>query len=228
LNNSLKIFDFPENERPRERLQRYGAEVLSNCELLAIILRTGTSKDNVLNICSNLLRQGNGLNGLLKLSYNELIEVDGIGIAKATQIIALGELTKRFKTYRSGDTYKITSPSDVADLVMEQMKSYNREILKLILLNTKNIVIHICDISVGSLNSSIVHPREVFSEAILRHSASIIICHNHPSGDPTPSSEDISITSRLKECGKIIGIDVLDHIIIGDGVYVSLKEKGIC
>lgn len=228
LNNSLKLFDFPENERPRERLKRYGAKALSNCELLAVILRTGTSKNNVLNLCNDLLKHGNGLNGLLKLSYNELVEIHGIGIAKAMQIIALSEITKRSKTYGSGDTYKITSSRDAANLVMEEMKSYNKEILKIILLNTKNIVIRICDISVGSLNSSIVHPREVFSEAILGHSASVIICHNHPSGDPTPSSEDISVTNRLKECGKIIGIDVLDHIIIGNGVYVSLKEKGIC
>ncbi|MDD3223810.1 MAG: DNA repair protein RadC [Clostridium sp.] len=227
MNNSLKIFDFPQNERPRERMFRYGAKVLSNCELLAIILRTGTSKENVLDISNRLLVKGGGLNGVLKLDFNELIEVRGIGEAKAMQIIALGELLKRVKTYKSGDNYKITKPYDAAQLVMQEMKNYNRERLRVILLNTKNVVIRISDISVGNLNSSIVHPREVFSEAILWHSAAIIICHNHPSGDPTPSNEDINITARLKECGKIIGIDVLDHIIIGDGVYVSFKEKGI-
>lgn len=227
MNNSLKIFDFPQNERPRERMFRYGAKALSNCELLAIILRTGTSKENVLDISNRLLVKGGGLNGVLKLDFNELIKVRGIGEAKAMQIIAMGELLKRFKTYKSGDAYKITKPYDAAQLVMQEMKNYNREILRVILLNTKNVVIRMSDISVGNLNSSIVHPREVFSEAILWHSAAIIICHNHPSGDPTPSNEDINITARLKECGKIIGIDVLDHIIIGDGVYVSFKEKGI-
>lgn len=228
MNNSLKIFDFPENERPREKMKRYGANTLSNCELLAIILRTGTPKNNVLDLCNNLLKCGHGLNGLLNLSYNELIEINGIGIAKAMQIMALSELSKRFKTYRSGDTYKISTPKDVADLVMNEMRDLNKEILKLILLNTKNVVIQMRNISMGSLNSSIVHPREVFSEAILWHSASIIICHNHPSGDPAPSKEDINITRRLRECGKIIGIEVLDHVIIGDGIYISLKEKGIC
>lgn len=227
MNNSLKIFDFPQNERPRERMFRYGAKVLSNCELLAIILRTGTSKENVLDISNRLLVKGGGLNGVLKLDFNELIKVRGIGEAKAMQIIALGELLKRVNTYKSGYNYKITKPYDAAELIMQEMKNYNRERLRVILLNTKNVVIRISDISVGSLNSSIVHPREVFSEAILWHSAAIIICHNHPSGDPTPSNEDINITARLKECGKIIGIDVLDHIIIGDGVYVSFKEKGI-
>lgn len=228
MKKSLKIFDLPESERPRERLKRYGAQSLSNCELLAIILQAGTAKYNVLDLCNNLLKCGHGLNGLLKLSYNELMEIDGIGTAKAMQVIALSELSKRFKTYRSGDTYKISTPSDVAALMMSEMKGLSKEILRVILLNTKNIVIQVRDISVGSLNSSIVHPREVFNEAILWHSASIVICHNHPSGDPTPSKEDIGITKRLKECGKIIGIDLLDHIIIGNGIYVSLKEKGIC
>lgn len=225
--NSLKIMDLPENERPRERLFRYGAEVLSNNELLAIILRSGTVKENILGLSNRLLKLNGGLNGLLNLNVEELLQIDGIGMAKAVQIIALGELTRRVGTYRSGDTYSISKPKDAADLVMQEMKSLNKEVLKVILLNTKNVVIRIADVSVGSLNSSIVHPREVFHSAILAHSASIIICHNHPSGDPTPSAEDINITHRLKECGKIIGIDLLDHIIIGDRIYVSLKEKGI-
>lgn len=225
--DSFKIMDLPENERPRERLFRYGAEVLSNSELLAIILRSGTAKENILSLSNKLLKLNGGLNGLLNLNVEQLLQIDGIGMAKAVQLVALGELTKRFGTYKSGDTYSISKPKDAAVLVMQEMKSLNKEVLKVILLNTKNVVIRIIDVSVGSLNSSIVHPREVFHSAILSHSASIIICHNHPSGDPTPSTEDINITHRLKECGKIIGIDLLDHIIIGDEIYVSLKEKGI-
>ncbi|MDF2505801.1 MULTISPECIES: DNA repair protein RadC [Clostridium] len=225
--NSLKIMDFPENERPRERLFRYGAEVLSNSELLAIILRSGTVKENILSLSNRLLKLNGGLNGLMDLNVEQLLQIDGIGMAKAVQIVALGEISKRFGTYKSGDTYSISKPKDAAELLMQEMKSLNKEVLKVILLNTKNVVIRIVDVSIGSLNSSIVHPREVFHNAILAHSASIIICHNHPSGDPSPSTEDINVTHRLKECGKIIGIDLLDHIIIGNGIYVSLKEKGI-
>jgi DNA repair protein RadC len=161
------------------------------------------------------------------MNFDEFMELHGIGEAKAAQLIALSELSKRFKSYRAGDVCKIIQPKDAADYVIEDMKSLNVEHLKVIMLNTKNIVISVCDISMGSLNSSIVHPREVFCEAIKKRSASIIICHNHPSGDPTPSSEDINITNRLRECGKIIGIELLDHLIIGNGIFISLKEKGI-
>ena len=219
--------DLPTNERPRERLMRYGADTLSNAELLAIILRTGTRKEDIVTLSNKIIKESGGLNGLLNMNFDEFMELHGIGEAKAAQLIALSELSKRFKSYRAGDVCKITQPKDAADYVIEDMKSLNVEHLKVIMLNTKNIVISVCDISMGSLNSSIVHPREVFCEAIKKRSASIIICHNHPSGDPTPSSEDINITNRLRECGKIIGIELLDHLIIGNGIFISLKEKGI-
>lgn len=224
---SIRIIDLPQNERPTERLIRYGAESLSNSELLAIILRTGTANTNILNLCSKILSDTGGLNGLLNSSLNDFISIKGIGQVKASQLLALAEISKRFKGYRAGDDYKITKPKDGADYIMESMRYLKQEILKVIMLNTKNVVIHIKDVSKGSLNSSIVHPREVFSEAVKNSSASIILCHNHPSGDPTPSSEDINITLRIKECGKLMGIELLDHLIIGDGTYVSLKEKGI-
>lgn len=225
--NNLKLKDLPINERPRERLLRYGAEKLSNGELIAIILGNGTSKENILSISTRLLKVSGGLNGLLNSEADELVKINGIGKAKAVQLLALGELTKRFKSYKSGENYKILTPKDAASLIMDELKVFDKEHLYVIMLNTKNVVIKISDVSVGSLNSSIVHPREVYNEPIVKHAASIIICHNHPSGDPEPSSEDINITKRLKECGKIIGIELLDHIIIGDGVYISLKEKGI-
>jgi DNA repair protein RadC len=227
MEKALKIMDLPECERPREKLLRYGAETLSNGELLAIILRVGSSNENIINLSNRILKEAGGLNGLLTSSSEEFLSLKGIGSAKATQLLALAEISKRFKSFQSGDQYKISQPKDAAELIMESMRYLKQECLKVIMLNTKNIVITIKDISIGSLNSSIVHPREVFREAIRRSSASIIISHNHPSGDPAPSSEDINLTQRIKECGKLIGIELLDHIIIGNGSYVSLKEKGI-
>lgn len=227
MQNTCKILDLPKNERPRERMLRYGSEVLSNSELLAIILRTGTKNEDILSLTRKLLMEKNGLNGLLNSSFEEFMKLNGIGEAKATQLLALAELSKRFKSYKSGEDYKISEPRAAAEMVMEEMRYLKQECLKVIMLNTKNVVIGYKDVSLGSLNSSIVHPREVFSEALKKSSASIIICHNHPSGDPTPSSEDINVTNRIKECGRLLGIDLLDHLIIGDGIYISLKEKGI-
>ncbi|WP_027624986.1 RadC family protein [Clostridium lundense] len=227
MEKKLRIIDLPESERPRERLLRYGAENLSNVELLAIILRTGSNKENILNLCGRIIEKCGGLNGILNSSSKELLQIKGIGNAKAAQILALAELSKRFKSFKSGDNFKITNPNDVALLIMEEMRVLKQELLRVIMLNTKNYVIKVKDVFIGSLNSSIVHPREIYCEAIKNSSSSIIICHNHPSGDPLPSSEDINITNRLRECSKLIGIELLDHIIIGDGVYISLKEKGI-
>jgi len=223
----LRVMDLPENERPREKLLKYGAETLSNGELIAIILRTGSSSEDILNLSNRVLKETGGLNGLLASDAHEFLSLKGIGAAKAAQLMALAEISKRFRTFRSGEEYKITQPKDAAELLMEDMRYLKQEHLKVIMLNTKNIVITVKSVSVGSLNSSIVHPREVFCEAIKKSSASIIISHNHPSGDPSPSSEDISLTQRIKESGKLLGIELLDHIIIGNGNYVSLKEKGI-
>lgn len=177
-------------------------------------------------LASSLIKETGGLDQLFNQSIEELTKIKGIGVTKAVQILALSELSKRFKTYKSGNEYKISTPLDVSNLVMEDMKYLKQEKLKILILNTKNIVTYIRDVFIGTLNSSIVHPREIFCEAIKKNGASIIICHNHPSGDPTPSKEDINITLRLKECGKLIGIDLLDHIIIGENKYVSMKEKG--
>lgn len=210
MNVSLKIMDLPKNERPRERLLRYGPEALSNAELLAVILRTGCKSENIITLSNRILKDGNGLNGLLNMDAEECMKIKGIGKAKASQILALAEISRRFKAYKSGEEYKITSPRDVANLLMEDMRYLKKEYLKIIMLNVKNIVLGVKDVSVGSLNSSIVHPREIFTEAIKKHSASIILCHNHPSGDPSPSGEDINVTRRIKECSKILGIDFLD------------------
>lgn len=223
----IRIMDLPENERPQEKLYRYGVETLTNAELLALILRNGNKEENIVDLCSRIIKTAGGLNGLLSFNAEDYMELKGIKHAKAAQLLALTEISKRFKAYKSGEEYKITQPRDAADLVMENMRYLKQEVLKVILLNTKNMVVLEKEISKGSLNSSIVHPRDVFYEAVKRGCASIIVCHNHPSGDPSPSSEDINITKRLKECGKLLGIDLIDHIIIGNGNYVSLKEKGI-
>lgn len=228
MNNYLKILDMPENERPKEKLLRYGAESLSNPELLAIILRTGTKGENVLALSQRIISEFNGLNGILNASVKEMTEIKGVKESKASQMIAIAELFKRFNTYKSFNEFKrVSSPNDVASMLYGEMGTFNQEVLKLIILNTKNEIKKIKDVFKGSLNSSLVHPREIFNEAIRNSAASIIICHNHPSGDPTPSDEDIKVTTRLKECGEIIGIKLIDHIIIGRNIYVSLKEKGI-
>ncbi|NLZ48515.1 MAG: DNA repair protein RadC [Clostridiales bacterium] len=227
MDKAIKIMDLPLNERPRERLFRYGPENLSNSELLAIILRSGSKGENIIELCNRILIETGGLNGLLTSNAQDFMKLKGIKKAKAAQLLALAEISKRFRSYKSGEEYSVNSPSAVADLVMESMRTLKQEVLRIILVNTKNRVILMKDVFVGSLNTSIVHPREVFIEAIKRNAASIIICHNHPSGDPTPSNEDVNITHRLTECGKLIGIQILDHIIIGNGSYISMKEKGI-
>ena len=226
--SNLKIKDIPQDERPKEKLLTCGAETLSNSELLALILRTGTKGENVLELSSRLLGELEGLDGILNTNFNDIMLIKGIKEGKASQILALAELFKRFKTLKSKrKNVKITSPKDLADLLMGEMNELNQEILKVILLSTKNTIIGVKDIFKGSLNTSVVHPREIFKEAINKNSASIIISHNHPSGDPTPSKEDINITLRVKECGNIIGIPLIDHIIIGNNKFVSLKERGL-
>lgn len=227
MTKNYKIKDLPQNERPREKLLRYGPEALSNSELLAVILRSGTKDENVLHLSGRIIIESGGINGLLTSCGDDFMKLKGIGSAKAAQLLALGEISKRFRAFKSGNEYKIKTPLDAADYVMEEMRVLKKEHLKVIMLNTKNVVIGTKDISVGSLNSSIVHPREVFSIAIKKSAASIVVIHNHPSGDPAPSKEDINVTYRLKESGKILGIEVIDHIIIGDRKYISLKEKGI-
>ncbi|MEN8077508.1 DNA repair protein RadC [Clostridioides difficile] len=226
--DNIRVNDIPLNERPMEKLLQFGVESLSNEELLAILLRTGTKGENVIDLSKRVLIELDGLDGLLNVSFEEASKIKGIKKVKACQIISMMELVNRVRTLKSkNENLKISSPKDVSSLLINEMSNLKQEVFKLILLNTKNVVIGTKDVFKGTLNSSIVHPREVFKEAIQRGSANIIVCHNHPSGDPTPSKEDIDITLRLKECGKIMGIGLLDHIIIGNNKYVSLKEKGI-
>ncbi|RIW37770.1 JAB domain-containing protein [Bacillus salacetis] len=220
------IRDYPTDERPRERMVQNGASSLSNQELLAIILRTGTKSESVLQLSNRVLTTFEGFRLLKEASLEEITNINGIGHAKAVQIMAAVEIGRRISNLAYDDRYSIRSPEDGANYVMNDMRFLSQEHFVCLYLNTKNQVLHKQTIFIGSLNASIVHPREVFKEAFRRSAASIICIHNHPSGDPTPSREDIEVTKRLVECGKIIGIEVLDHLIIGEKKYVSLKEKG--
>lgn len=226
MESPLMIRDVPEDERPRERVLKEGASVCSNQELIAIVLRSGTKQESVLQLSQRVLHHFQGLRMLNGASIDELTSIKGIGTTKAVQILATIELGKRIARMQTADRTAIHSPEMGAALVMDEMRFLSQEHFVCFYLNTKNEVLHRQTVFIGSLNASIVHPREVFKEAF-RHSAASVICfHNHPSGDPSPSREDIAITERLVECGKMIGIEVLDHIVIGDQKFISLKEKG--
>ncbi|WP_284637885.1 RadC family protein [Paenibacillus silviterrae] len=225
--HNMTLRDVPNEERPRERMIQYGAAALNNAELLAILLRTGTIQESAVHLGQRLLAQSGGLRSLSDLSLQQLMEIKGIGATKALQIMAGIELGRRMARTTLEETVTIRSPQDVAKLLMEELRYLNKEHFVCLFLNTKNHVIGQETLSMGSLNASIVHPREVFRAAIKRSSASIVCAHNHPSGDPTPSQEDIQLTRRLVEAGEVIGIDVLDHIVIGDHKFVSLKELGL-
>ncbi|WP_077214126.1 RadC family protein [Bacillus dakarensis] len=223
---TLMIRDFPEDERPRERFEQNGPESLSNHELLAILLRTGTKEESVLQLANRLLTTFEGLRLLKDATLDEMTAIKGIGKAKAIQVLAAVELGRRISNLAYHDRYVIRSPEDGANYMMNDMRFLTQEHFICLYLNTKNQVLHKKTIFIGSLNASIVHPREVYKEALRRSAASVICLHNHPSGDPTPSREDIEVTKRLAESGRIIGIDLLDHLIIGENKFVSLKEKG--
>ncbi|HLS53282.1 MAG TPA: DNA repair protein RadC [Tissierellaceae bacterium] len=222
------IKDLPVSERPREKLYSYGPESLSNAELLAIIIRTGHRQDTALDVAQRILSMDNrGLTYLSEVSIEQLMEVKGIGKCKAAQILAAIEIGKRLSRWGAHEKTRVNSPVVLANLVMDEMRYLNKEHFRIAILDTKNQILSIENISIGTLNASIVHPRDVFYAAIRRNANSIILIHNHPSGDPEPSKEDISITNRLIQVGDLLGIKVLDHIIIGDNRYISFKEKNL-
>ncbi|WP_027963562.1 RadC family protein [Halalkalibacillus halophilus] len=223
---TIFIRDVPKDDRPRERLISAGPQALSNQELIAILLGSGTRGSSALSLATNVLKHFDGLAMMRDASINELETIKGIGLAKSVQLLAALELGKRIQTYKTTDQFVIRSPEDGANFLMEDMRCLKQEHFVALYLDTKNNIIHRQTIFIGSLNSSIVHPREVFKEAIKRSAASIICAHNHPSGDPSPSNEDIHVTKRLSESGKVIGIELLDHLVIGDRKFISLKEKG--
>jgi len=225
---SFTIHDLPISERPRERLQKFGVEALSAQEILALILGRGIAGESVMVTAQRLLSQFGSLKGIASASVEELSQVKGIGIAKASQIKAAFELANRVEGYsEAGDKPVVKTPDDVVGLVRVRLKGKKKEHFLALLLDTRNQLIKVAEISVGSLDGSLVHPREVFKEAISATAASVVFAHNHPSGDPTVSEDDIRLTKRLAEAGEIVGIDVLDHIIIGDKNFLSLKREGL-
>jgi len=219
----MRIKDIPKENRPRERLKLNGADVLSNSELLAIILQKGTRKENAIDMSNRLLAK-HSIDKLSECSLTELKDIPGIGDAKAMQIMALFELSKRVKSGSIAEEV-VSNSSDIANYYMERMKGLKREHLIAVFLDSKNKIINDKVISIGTLNSSLVHPREVFKEAIKCSANAIILVHNHPSGDCGPSSEDIEITDRVKEAGEMVGIKLLDHVIVGKDKHYSYIQK---
>lgn len=223
----LMMRDLPTDLRPRERMLYVGPSALSTTELIAIILRDGVRGENVLRMAERLLSTFGGISGLAQASMDELCAVHGIGEAKATQIKAALELGKRLLAAAPGEKPQIRSPGDIANLLMLEMSLLEQEQLRVLLLDTKNCVNKVHTVYSGSLNSAVVRISEVFREAIRTNSAAIAIAHNHPSGDPTPSPEDVNVTKMIVEAGTLLDIAVLDHLIIGRNRFVSLKERGL-
>ncbi len=223
----VAIKDMPEGLRPRERLLNDGPHSLSDFELLAIMLRTGSADASAMDLATGLLGHFGGLRQLLDASAEELSAFKGVGPAKVAQIKAALELGRRIAITAAWDRPAIKSPENAAALVMEEMRHLDREHFWALLLNAKNQVLAREVVSIGTLNFSAIHPRELFKAAIKRSAAGVILVHNHPSGDPTPSRQDIEATNRLVEAGNIIGIDVLDHLVVGDNKFTSFKAQGL-
>ena len=221
----LRIEDMAAEERPSNRLMSNGATSLSNAELLSIILKSGSVAENAINLSQRVLSQFD-LKQLSAINVPQLMKIHGIKSGKAVQIVACFELARRLETFDGQSKFKINSPEDVYRRLYPTMRELKKEHFIELCLDTKNQVLREDTISIGSLNANVVHPREVFRTALMESASSIIVSHNHPSGDPTPSREDIEITKKLVETGKIMGISVLDHVIIGDGKHFSMKEAG--
>jgi DNA repair protein RadC len=222
------VRDLPLEERPREKLVSYGPAVLSNAELLAILLRTGTRGESVLRMAERVLAycKDRGLASMVHMSVEELAKIHGLGPGKAATVLAAVELGRRL-AIAEARVEIIHGPEDVARFAMPHFRHETKEHFAVLLLNTKNHILAMPVISQGSLTASVVHPREVFEAAVRHSAASMILLHNHPSGDPSPSREDIAVTERLVKAGQIMDIPVLDHVIIGNDSFASLKEKGL-
>lgn len=224
---SLRINDLASQDRPRERLAQSGAGALSNSELLAILLRTGIEGENAVRLGERLLVQHGGLVGFLKLSYADLCRVKGIGPAKAAQLKAAVELGRRLAEALPADRPQINSPADAANVLMWEMRTLDQESVRVLLLDTRNRLMGVVEVYRGSLNTSMIRVGELFREAVKQSAAAIIVAHNHPSGDPSPSPDDVAVTRLMVEAGRLLDIPVHDHIVIGQRRFVSLKERGL-
>ncbi len=225
---AVMVRDLPLKERPREKLFAHGPKALSNAELLAILLRSGTREKSALRVAEEILARvkGEGIAALLHMSLVELAKVDGVGKVKAATIQAAMELSRRLAMQRAARLELVYEPADVARYAMPHFRFEQKEHFAVLLLNAKNCILGMQEVSVGSLSAAIVHPREVFRAAIDYAAAAIILLHNHPSGDPTPSREDIAVTERLIKAGELMEIPVLDHVVLGDNAFNSMREKG--
>ncbi len=234
-----KMKELPEDTRPQEKLLKHGPEILSNCELIALLIRSGTKENNALVVSQQIIDLGQkssklkgddeyyGLKFLVNATCEDLTSVPGIGKTKACQIMAAIELGRRAYRDQKVTREKITDTTRIPNIVMDEMRYLSEEHFKIAILNTKKELEYIETISIGSLDKTIVEPREVFLKSIKRNAHTIILLHNHPSGDPKPSNQDIDITRKLVSSGELLGISVIDHIIIGDGKYYSFLEEGI-
>ena len=219
-----------EEARPYEKCAKYGASNLTDIELLAVLLRTGTRGENSLQLAEKLLHPDFAQEGILSIhqwTKEQLLLVRGVGKVKAVQILCMSELSKRLYKAAADIGLNFTSPASVARYYMEDMRHKRQETMKLLLLNTKTLLIGETDISKGTVNSAVISPRELFVEALQKNAVSIVLLHNHPSGDPTPSKDDILVTRRIKDAGILIGIELLDHLVIGNNCYISMREKGL-
>jgi len=222
----LGITQWPETERPRERLLAQGADALTDAQLLAILLRVGRQRSSAVQVGLEILDRLGGLSGLARCGIDELCAVPGVGAAKAAQLKAALTLGKRALASPLSRGTKITSSRDLFEHYHPTLRDLRHEIFKVVLLDAKHAIVRDATVSEGSLTLSIVHPREVFTMAVKESAAAVIFLHNHPSGDPTPSQEDRVLTARLVSAGEVLGIRVLDHIVIGDGRYVSFADQG--
>lgn len=228
MKDNFTMKEMPEEERPYEKCLCYGARNLTDVELLAVLLRSGTKGVNSLELARNILYSQSGDASILNihhLTLQKLKKIKGIGTVKAIQILCLSELAKRLAKASAKEGLVFNLPSTIAEYYMEEMRHQKQEHMKLLMLNTKSKLIGETNISKGTVNASLVSPRELFIEALECNAVSIILLHNHPSGDPTPSTNDILITKRVKEAGDLISIDLLDHIIIGNNCYISFSEQ---
>ncbi len=222
-----RLRDLPPDERPRERLIRYGAGALSSAELIAVVLRTGTEGDGALDVAEGLLCRVGGVRELAGATLTELSAVRGIGPAKAAQLHAVIELGRRSTATQPVGRTRIRGPRDIWEMLGPELRTERKEHFVAVLLDTRNGVIARQTVSVGDLTSAIVHPREVFAPAIRHGAAALVVAHNHPSGDPAPSPEDIQVTKRLVSTGDLVGIPVMDHVVLGDAGWMSMKESGL-
>ena len=224
---NTRIRELPTSERPRERLRDLGPQALSNAELLAIVLRSGSARQSVLNLASSLLARHGGLGGLARLSFSDLVSESGIGEAKAAEIQAAFQLALRLNALQSEERPYVRSPADVNNLLGAEMALLDQEHLRVMLINTRNQVMAVTEVYIGNVSSSLVRTAEVFREAIRQNAPSIIVVHNHPSGDPSPSPDDAALTKTLRDAGDLLQIELLDHIVIGDHRFASLKQLGL-